>query len=194
MKSQGILEVMNLRAGGRGGFMLRNISFTNEEGSFWAITGAAGSGKSTLLQAIKHYKLYPDNIRFKSGAPTIGLIGHQHQFTNLSGMHDFYYQQRFNASEADDAETVLQELLKKGFEKEEVVAVLELLRIDHLIDTPLLQLSNGEHKRFQLAGALIEKVDWLLLDNPFTGLDVDACNMLEKSFKIFMIAERIFCW
>ncbi len=90
----------------------------------------------------------------------------------------FYYQQRFNSFDADDAPTVVHELLESlpddESEKVEISKVesgLKRLGILHLKDSPLIQLSSGEHKRFQLIKALLKPASLLILDSPYTGLD-----------------------
>ena len=55
---------------------------------------------------------------------------------------------------------------------------LDRLHVRALLPKPLIQLSNGENKRVQLAIALLEKPDLLILDNPFLGLDVEGRGVL----------------
>ena len=57
---------------------------------------------------------------------------------------------------------------------------LDLLGIGYVQFTHLIQLSNGEHKRFQLAKAVLQNADWILLDSPYTGLDVSARKLLNE--------------
>jgi len=175
-----LLEVDNLTARGTGAFLLKDISFKIKDGECMAIYGGTGSGKSTLLKCIRQYKQYPAAIRFaNSSSPKVELIEHHHQFKSLAGINNFYYQQRFNSSESDDSVTVLQDLLIAGRKEGEIRAYLNEFQIGHLTDSPLIRLSNGEHKRFQLAKAMLQKPDWLLFDNPFTGLDPAGREMLE---------------
>ena len=58
---------------------------------------------------------------------------------------------------------------------------LKMLGIAYIRYTRLIQLSNGEHKRFQLAKAILQNADWLLLDSPYTGLDIAARKLLNAS-------------
>jgi molybdate transport system ATP-binding protein len=51
---------------------------------------------------------------------------------------------------------------------------LDDLHIRPLLKKPLIQLSNGENKRVQLAIALLSDPELLILDNPFLGLDTEG--------------------
>lgn len=162
-------------------YILKDVSFSILQGECWAVTGHSGSGKSALLKSIMNYKMLSNSMRFGNNyLPVLKLISHQHRFQNRSGMSDFYYQQRFNSTESDDADTLLEDLLKVKNDKKFALASLDLLRIKDLANTPMIKLSNGEHKRFQIAKALYENADWLLLDDPFTGLDAEARNLLNE--------------
>lgn len=181
MKSQFLIEVESLTVREAGRFLLKDVSFKIKRGECWAIVGESGSGKSTLFRCISQYTSHPDRIQFnEKRSPNIAWIRHQHQFKNRSGSHQFYYQQRFNASEADDASTVSEDLTGSGIDHEKMMHYLALLQIAYLKHTPLIQLSNGEHKRFQIAKALSEDADWLLLDSPYTGLDAHARMLLDE--------------
>src|SRR3546814_19633541 len=46
------------------------------------------------------------------------------------------------------------------------------LQLEHLLDRSLIMLSNGETRRLMFASALVKEPRLLLLDAPFTGLDV----------------------
>lgn len=179
MKVEFLMEVngFSLREAGR--YILKDISFRILPGECWAITGHSGSGKSTLLKSVFNYKMFSNNISFGNGAqPVLSLIAHQHRFKNFSGTSDFYYQQRFNSSESDITDTLLDDLLKIKNDRKYAHACLALLHIGHLAGAPMLKLSNGEHKRFQIARALFGNADWLLLDDPFTGLDKESVSSL----------------
>jgi molybdate transport system ATP-binding protein len=103
------------------------------------------------------------------------LVDQQHQFKNRSNLSEFYLQQRFNSSDCEDAYTVEEEL--KDLEIGEWVFLFEL---DGLLKRPMIQLSNGENKRLQIVKSLAYQPDWLILDNPYMGLDVNGRDILTK--------------
>ena len=96
----------------------------------------------------------------------------------------YYYQQRFNSMDADDAETVRETLRAINPDEAAIAAAAFMFGVTHVMDTPLIQLSNGEHKRLQLAEAVLQKAEWILLDNPYTGLDVAARKLLNETLDV----------
>lgn len=165
--------------------VFNNLSFTIKKGEQWAVTGPSGSGKTTLLHLLSGKKFFSGMLQVQPGAKVV-LVEQQHRFKNLSNTSSFYYQQRFNSFDADDAINVwnyLQPFIISNHHKvisEEHQNILSLLKIDAIYNRNLIQLSNGENKRLQIAKALLGKPDILLLDNPFLGLDVAARNLLHE--------------
>ncbi len=177
------LTVKHLNIQFSGTPVLKDVSFTVNEGETLAIIGSSGSGKTTLINVLSGKQFTAATVSFatvKGGKPKINVITQQHQFKNLSNTSNFYYQQRFNSADAEDALTVNDALLTTGATEQLINATIEQLGILHTKGNALIQLSNGEHKRFQLAKAILEKADWLLLDNPYTGLDLAARNLLNQ--------------
>ena len=177
--------------------VFEGLDFDLEKGQNWALLGKSGSGKSTLLDFImgkasrargeasfpffdhyieEHHQDDPFFNRYK----LMAQVSARHEFRNLSNTSDFYYQQRFNSCDSEDADTVAEYLsaikvIKSGgywtFNK-----VIERLNLLCLLDKQLIKLSNGETKRLLLASALIKNPLLLLLDNPLNGLDVASRN------------------
>ena len=177
-------EGVTVKAGGKE--ILKNIHFTIGKEEQWAIAGASGSGKTTLAHTLVGKHFHTGTLQYGSGisAADIVVVEQQHRFKNLSNTSDFYYQQRYNASDAEDAVTV-QSLLQQynpggkttvcGLE---TATIPQLLHIDQLMQKPLIQLSNGENKRLQIASAILQEPRLLILDNPFIGLDVEGRKIL----------------
>jgi molybdate transport system ATP-binding protein len=158
--------------------VIRDISFGLKRGDHLAITGNSGGGKTTLGLAIAGKAYYKGMISIAEPySLRISWIEQQHHFKNLSNVSDFYYQQRFNSQDAEDAQTVQQALSEIGGD---VAAVLKTMKIEHLADEPLIQLSNGENKKLQIAKALLQEPYLLVMDQPFIGLDANSRKDLHK--------------
>ncbi len=183
MKQTFILKVKDLTVEKSGKTILNNVSFTINHGECVAIIGASGSGKSSLIKAIseKYFRKGSIDFNIENGlAPQIVVITQQHHFKNLSNTSSFYYQQRFNSNDAEDALMVNEALIDAGASQQSIKEALNLLGIAYIQYTRLIQLSNGEHKRFQLAKAILQNAEWILLDCPYTGLDVGARRLLNE--------------
>lgn len=176
--------------------LFTQLNFEMKQGENWALIGASGSGKSALLQTIAGRFNFTggtiDRYFFEDFLKTHGpqgenftwhklvaLVEPKHHFKNLSNTSDFYYQQRYNSSDSEDALTVEQYLgsisasnYPGAYWTEEKVT--ELLRLDELRAKQLIKLSNGETKRLMIAAALLKNPVILLLDSPMTGLDVQT--------------------
>ena len=167
--------------------IIDNVDLIIQPGEQWAITGASGSGKTMLAHALAGHQHYSGLIIFNGQTdyrPHIVIVEQQHRFKNLSNTSDFYYQQRYNASDGDNALTVAEVL--RGDEAAPATlaggitlsALPGLVHIAHIMNEPLIQLSNGENKRLQIAKALLSDPQLLILDHPFIGLDTAGRAML----------------
>lgn len=185
-QSRPALAVRDLKVSPGGRPVLKAISFSLAQGESAAIIGASGSGKTTLIQALANQLFYRGTVAYYPEKPKLFIVSRQHRFNNLSNRSDFYYQQRFNSFDADDSRTVEEELRVRGKGEADITKVLDKVGILHRADTRLIQLSNGEHKRFQIAEAILEEPDWILLDSPYIGLDVDAREMLNELLNTLM--------
>ena len=174
--------------------LLDGLNWTIRRGEQWAVVGPSGGGKTVLAHTLLglHFamgRVGVDGLR-------ISMVEQQHRLRGRPGATDLYYQQRFNSADAEGTATVAEGLAAAGFEgepegeregKPEGVPKgepagewLDRLHVRPLLSKPLIQLSNGENKRVQLAIALLEKPDLLILDNPFLGLDAEGRDVLNR--------------
>ncbi|WP_324672177.1 ATP-binding cassette domain-containing protein [Hymenobacter sp. GOD-10R] len=172
--------------------LFADLTFRVEQGQNWALVGKSGSGKSALLEAIAgnfnimggnaSFPLLEEEVQQHLGADPfltprklIGKVGAKYAFRTLSNTTEFYYQQRFNAHDSEDALTVRHYLATiKSYAEQPFWAyerTIDTLHLAHLQEQQLIKLSNGETKRLLIAGALLKNPLLLLLDNPLAGLD-----------------------
>ncbi|HEY4151558.1 MAG TPA: ATP-binding cassette domain-containing protein [Chitinophagaceae bacterium] len=176
-----VLQQVSVRLGGV--TILDTISLVFQKGEQWAVVGASGSGKTTLAHAMAGKVFFRGTIDYSfpisdGAGQQVVVVEQQHKFKNRSNTSDFYYQQRFNAADADNSLTVAEELADYTSDTVARDYWLNLLHMVPLVNKPLLQLSNGENKRLQLVKALLEDPALLVLDQPFTGLDVEGRKTL----------------
>jgi molybdate transport system ATP-binding protein len=198
------LELQNVTVKTGAGTVLEHINLSIQNNEQWAITGSSGSGKTVLAHTLAGKHFYSGKIEYhfpvrNNNKNTIIVVEQQHRFKNLSNTNDLYYQQRFNSSDSDQTITVEQELKEytdtENFFNNEWI---DVLHVRDLLKKPLIQLSNGENKRTQLAIALLENPELLILDNPFTGLDVEGRETLrdiineisKKRIHVLLIASQ----
>ncbi|WP_440946754.1 ATP-binding cassette domain-containing protein [Methanosarcina sp. T3] len=148
---------------------LKDVNLRIEKGEFVGILGEKGAGKSTLIKLFNGL-LHPD-----SGKVTVdGLDPSSKEVKRKVGM---LFQQ---AADQLFCRTVREEIafgpLNFGYSRKEteerVFEALEAVSFDRsmLLRDPF-SLSGGEMQRVALAGALALRPDYLVLDEPITGLD-----------------------
>lgn len=148
---------------------LRNINLRIEKGEFVGILGEKGAGKSTLT------KLFNGLLKPETGKIRVdGLDPSSKEVKRRIGM---VFQQ---AADQLFCKTVYQEIafgpLNFGCSKREteerVYEAIEAVSLDQSVLTrDPFSLSGGEMQRVALASALALRPDYLVLDEPITGLD-----------------------
>ncbi|HEY9044762.1 MAG TPA: ABC transporter ATP-binding protein [Ohtaekwangia sp.] len=153
--------------------VLQDISFSMKRLQRIAIAGETGSGKSTLLKIIAGL-IQPDTgeVRFEDQpveGPAERLVpGHP-------GIA--YLSQHFELPKFLRVEQVLTYANTLG--EEEATAIYEVCQITHLLKRKTDQLSGGERQRIAFARLLITSPRLLLLDEPFSNLDMVHKNILK---------------
>lgn len=155
---------------------LRNLSFSLKKGDFLTIFGPNGAGKTTLIRILStitkassgEIKIAdlpleeePENIRRH-----IGVIAHQtFLYEQLTAEENLRFYGKLY-----DVENLSQKINKMLSE-----VGLELRKSD-LVRT----FSRGMQQRLAIARAMLHEPSILLLDEPYTGLDQHAAEMLTK--------------
>ena len=174
----------------------KNINWQLKRGETWVITGPVGAGKTTLAEAIiGKYPLQkgkitvydPTDSENQHILPTkkIAFLSFQPHSRNLN-YGNFYLQQRYNSSEADASITFkeyLMEALPDPANPQKLAEVASLLHIQDLLNLQVIKLSNGQTRKMLLAKALLQEPLLLVLDNPYSGLDVQTRQDLNQLFQ-----------
>lgn len=168
-------------------FVLKNINFSLHQFRKIAIAGETGSGKSTLLKVIAGLE-QPDagEVLFEGKrveGPFEKLIpGH-------SGIA--YLSQHFELPKFLRVEQVLS--YANTLSDEEANTLYEVCEISHLLKRKTDQLSGGERQRIAMARLLITSPRLLLLDEPFSNLDMAHKNTLKSVIQNVSEGLKITC-
>lgn len=178
-----LLKVSEIRKQEGDDFVLQDISFSQQYLQKIAIAGASGSGKSTLLKIIAGLieadagKVLFENERVKGpyeklipGHPEIAYLSQQFELRNNYRVEEIL----------NYANTLL---------PGEAETLYEVCRISHLLKRKTDELSGGEKQRIALARLLTTSPKLLLLDEPFSNLDLIHKKMLKSV--INDIGERL---
>ena len=151
--------------------VVRDVSLTVQRGEVCGLLGPNGAGKTTCFymitglipadsgsiwldgQEITQQPMYP---RARLG---LGYLAQEASI--FRGM---------TVEQNIKAVVELREKTAAGV-REETSRLLEELRIDHLRHAPATGLSGGERRRVEIARALAARPSFMLLDEPFAGID-----------------------
>lgn len=191
--SKPILEIQNLSFQFGSNVVLKNLNFKINKNENWQIGGPSGTGKTTLAKIISgEIKNFEGNIKINFDENSelkqkVVYVSNWYQFTNLEGDRNFYYQQRYNKFAKNDTLTVFAELnhfaQKEQLDFKNVEKYLEIFDFQNFKEQQLIELSSGEHKKLQLVKAFWLKPQILIIDQPYTGLDVKSRKNLNQIFE-----------
>lgn len=171
--------------------VLKNINFKVFPGEILALVGATGSGKSTVLSLVpRFYEPTSGSLRFGTRDTTDMSI------EEVRAQTAFVFEEAvlFSGTVRENVLMGVAEQYERGTEDEDYPAAeeleatlhtaLQLAACDFVADLPQgldtvigeegLSLSGGQRQRLSLARALAKRPSVLLLDDPFSALDVNT--------------------
>ena len=170
------IEIRDLRKSYDETVALQGIDLTIEPGEFYGLLGPNGAGKTTTIGLITGL------VRMEKGS--ISVFGkdiiRDYRFTRSKiGLSP----QEFTSDWFFSIERLL--IFQAGYygipKKKAAPVVRKLLEKFGLAEkreTKMRQLSGGMKRRFQIAKALVNDPDILILDEPTAGVDVELRHML----------------
>ena len=171
-----IIEVKGLgkKYKGNAFYSLENATFTIEEGDIIGLVGKNGSGKSTLLK-----------ILAKSQNPTDGNVFFNGRdiFKEDNILKDFGIMIEpvfFPQISVEENLKLYLKIHKKEQYQDNIEKILKLVGLWEAKDRKPIDFSFGMKQRTALALALVTEPQFVLLDEPFVGLDpIGVKNLLE---------------
>ena len=165
---------------------LNNVSFSLRKGNILAVVGESGSGKTTLIRLIAGLEVLNKGvITLKEKIVSSNSIFIEPQHRNV-GMVFQDYALFPHLTIFQNISYGLSNKINKIARVQEVLSLIDLVgtetRYPH-------ELSGGQQQRIALARALAPKPELLILDEPFSNLDVilrnqlrhDILNILKKT-------------
>lgn len=150
-----VIEIKDVSKTFRGKKVLEKVNLTIESGDIVGILGGSGSGKSVLLKTILGFYY-----------PTTGIIK-VHKRVGFSTQDNSLYESLTLQQNLDYFSKIYN--IDNG--KKKINFLIELLQLEEYRDIHVRNLSGGTKKRVDIACALIEDPEILILDEPFSGLD-----------------------
>mgnify|MGYP000593725428 FL=1 len=177
------LIIQNLRKSYKENIVVKNVSLKIASGQIVGLLGPNGAGKTTTFYMIvgliaadhgnilldqKNLTKTPIHIRAKQG------ISYLPQEPSIF--------RKMDVSENIISILELRNLSKHQI-KLELESLLKELNIQHIKNNTAISLSGGERRRVEIARCLANKPKFILLDEPFAGIDPIAVIDIQKIIK-----------
>lgn len=178
-----LLETKGLSKSYDGRQVVKGIDITVKRGEIVGLLGPNGAGKTTTFYMI--VGIVPPN-RGK-------IVFDNHDITNLPIHERARFGIGYLSQEAsifrklsvqDNINAILETLpLTCAQRKRRLASLLEELNIAHLAKNKAYTLSGGERRRLEITRALVTNPSFILLDEPFSGIDPIVVNEAQEIIK-----------
>jgi len=185
--SHNIIEINNLKKSFKSDFYkkptlsLKNISFVIPKGKFVGLIGPNGAGKTTTIKCLLEF-IFPDSgeikfhdnmtfVQFKKG---VGYLPERPFFQEFLTGQEFL-KLHWDLS-ADDVK-------KNHSFNDRAEKVLDMVKLSHAKDKKLKDYSKGMLQRIGIAQSIIAFPEFLILDEPMSGLDPDGRILIKDILK-----------
>jgi heme ABC exporter ATP-binding subunit CcmA len=147
--------------------VLRGLDFELERGGFLVVTGPNGSGKTTLLRLCAGLAVpTAGTLEVEPERAAIGFLGHEplvyRELTALENL-DLYGR-----------------LYRVPERRERIGMLLERFGLWDSRSVRAAKLSRGQLQRLALCRSLLHRPELLILDEPFSGLDAEGAELLDR--------------
>lgn len=164
------LVAKDLRKGYGGRLVVGGVSLNVDAGEVVGLLGPNGAGKTTSFYMIVGLIRPDSGMVMIDGEEITGLPVYQRARRGIGYLPQEASVFR-NLTVRENLDLVWEETGKRKKAKELTDSLLEQFKITHIADTKGYALSGGERRRVEIARALTLKPKFILLDEPFSGID-----------------------
>lgn len=170
------LQIQNLRKSYKKKTVIRDVSIDLKQGEVVALLGPNGCGKSTTFYSIAGIVAPEAGRVIIDGRDVTSLPMYRRAALGIG-----YLPQEmsiFRGMNVEDNIMAILEISIKETQKrqERLEELLSEFSITHIRQAPAMALSGGERRRAEIARCLAANPKYLLLDEPFAGVDPIAVN------------------
>ncbi len=160
--------------------IVKGMSLEVKSGEVVGLLGPNGAGKTTTFYMICGLVEASDGKVFFDGEDLIGMPLHQRARKGIG-----YLPQEasiFKDLSVEDNLMIAAEvgIKDKKAQQERILELLDMFNIEPIRYRKGISLSGGERRRVEIARALVNKPKFLLLDEPFAGVDPIAVMDIQK--------------
>lgn len=165
--------------------MQKPVDFCLNAGEQLAVVGPNGGGKSILIDIITgKYPLLMNAVAYDFSPSSSNLVSDNLKYITFRDSYgdadgSYYYQQRWNSQDMENT-PVVGDLLPPCKDEELKGKLYKLFRVEEMLQKPIILLSSGELRKFQLTKTLLSGPRVLIMDNPFIGLDSGTRDLLKS--------------
>ena len=180
------LEARHLRKAYGSRKVVKDVSLEVAEGEVVGLLGPNGAGKTTSFYMIVGLVRADAGEILIDGRSVEHMPIHRRSRLGLSYLpQEASIFRKLNVEENVRAVLELQrdthgESLSRAEIDKRLTALLQDLRVDHLRQSPAVALSGGERRRVEIARALATQPRFILLDEPFAGVDPIAVIEIQR--------------
>ena len=166
--------------------VVKDVSLSVQKGEVVGLLGPNGAGKTTSFYMIVGLVRSDGGDILIDGQSVAQMPIHRRSRLGLSYLpQEASIFRKLSVGENIQAVLELQRdaqgrPLGKDVIEERLVALLQDLRVEQLRDSPALALSGGERRRVEIARALATQPRFILLDEPFAGIDPIAVIEIQR--------------
>ncbi len=170
--------------------VVNRVSFNLQKGDIGSLLGPSGCGKTSLLRSIAGFEPLSSGeicLQGESVARPGRMLAPEKRRVGMV-FQDFALYPHLTV--ADNITFGLRGLSKKQ-QQARLVELLKLVDLEHVAKHYPHQLSGGQQQRVALVRAMAPRPNILLLDEPFSGLDVELREQLAREVREILKRDNI---